>query len=70
MTPTTLQVGTMVVITGMTDVGNNGVFLVSGIPAAGSFMVTNPSGVTTSAAQSGNGTSLTVGNPVFLVPGR
>lgn len=63
-----LQVGTMVVVTGMTDPGNDGVFVVNAV-TGGTFTVTNSSGVTTTASQSGNATGLTLGNPVFLVAG-
>ena len=62
-----LQVGTLVIITGMSDVGNNGVFVVNAVSGA-QFTVTNSSGVNASS-QSGNGTGLAVGNPVFLVAG-
>jgi YVTN family beta-propeller protein len=66
-----LQVGSTVVITGMTDTpnhNNNGVFVVSAIPGAGTFSVSNPAGEA-STGQNGNGTALAVGNPLFLVPG-
>jgi hypothetical protein len=49
-----LEVGNMVTISGMTDVGNNGTFTVSAV-GGGTFTVVNPSGVTTTA-QAGQGT--------------
>lgn len=65
-----LQIGMRVFVTGMADAGNNGVFPISALDtAAGTFTVTNPSGVTTSGAQSGSGTVLPPQNPIFLVAG-
>ena len=65
-----LQIGMKVFVTGMTDTGNNGVFPIASLDtAAGTFTVSNPSGVTTSAAQSGSGTVLPPQNPAFLVAG-
>jgi YVTN family beta-propeller protein len=65
-----LQPGMRVFVTGMTDASNNGVFAITALdPVAGTFAVSNPVGVTTSAAQSGSGTVLPPQNPVFLVAG-
>jgi hypothetical protein len=85
ITPTNLQVGSTVVITGLGDVtvqGNggpttvsvNGLFAVSGVSGntftvnnslVGANSIQNPKSV----SETGNGTVLGVGNPVFLVPG-
>jgi hypothetical protein len=56
-----------VFVTGMTDVGNNGNFVVSSL-GSGTFTVDNPSGIT-NATQSGTGAVLPRQNPVFLVAG-
>jgi YVTN family beta-propeller protein len=64
---TSLQVGTMVVVTGMADVPNDGVFVISGV-GSGTFTVNNPNGVQ-ATSQSGNGTAVSLGNPIFLVAG-
>jgi YVTN family beta-propeller protein len=65
-----LQAGETIAITGMSDTGNNGRFVISGPPTANTFMVTNPSGVSTSAAQTGTGLFVPLQNPVFVLPGR
>jgi YVTN family beta-propeller protein len=64
---TGLQVGMSIFITGMTDTGNNGNFVISAL-GPGTFTVDNPSGVT-NTAQSGTGAVLPRQNPVFLVAG-
>jgi trimeric autotransporter adhesin len=56
-----LQVGTVVVITGMADAGNNGTFTVTAV-GSGTFTVVNPSGVTASS-QNGVGTVNLTCNP-------
>jgi YVTN family beta-propeller protein len=64
-----VQVGMTVYVTGMSDGGNNGAFLVtSANPAAFAFTVANASG-TTATGQSGNGSVLPPQNPVFLIAG-
>ncbi len=64
-----LQAGTSVFITGMSDAGNNGVFLISSVDAqAGTFSVVNPSGMSTTS-QSGAGIVMPPQNPVYLVAG-
>jgi len=90
ITPTNLQVGSVVVITGLADmtvqVGTtpttftvNGLFSVSSV-SGNTFTVSSPNnlcsksnpGCSTTGSeggQTGNGTALAVGNPVFLVPG-
>jgi len=79
MTPTNLQVGSIVVITGLQNVviqgvsySVNGVFAVSSV-SGNTFTVSSPNNLGTStgseSGQTGNGTLLAVGNPVFLVPG-
>ena len=78
ITPTNLQVGSVVVISGLQDVAIsgvtysvNGVFAVSSV-SGNTFTVSSPNSPQSSASesgQSGNGTVLAVGNPVFLVPG-
>ena len=62
-----LQPGMNIFITGMSDAGNNGSFVISSL-GPGSFDVTNPSGVT-NATQSGTGAVLARQNPVFMVAG-
>jgi YVTN family beta-propeller protein len=62
-----LQVGMSVAISGMTDAGNNGSFIITAIPSPTTFTVTNQFGVTTSTAQSGGGTVVVLQNPVFMV---
>jgi YVTN family beta-propeller protein len=64
-----LQLGTSIVITGMTDAGNNGNFLVSGLATPTTFTVSNSFGVTTTTPQTGSALAQTLQNPVFLVPG-
>ena len=64
---TILHVGMSVFVTGMTDVGNNGNFVISSL-GSGTFTVNNPSGIT-NATQSGTGAVLPRQNPVFLVAG-
>lgn len=83
ITPTNLQVGSVVVITGLQDVtvqgpagpvtfSVNGVFAVSSV-SGNTFTVSSPnnlgSNTPSESGQNGNGTALAVGNPVFLVPG-
>jgi YVTN family beta-propeller protein len=64
-----LQVGMSLFITGMSDVGNNGVFVISALDTvAGTFTVANPAGVTASN-QSGSGAVMPPQNPVFVVAG-
>jgi len=79
ITPTNLQVGSIVVITGLSDLSINGVtFSVNGLFAVSSvsgntFTVSTPNNPASSGSvsgQNGNGTALAVGNPVFLVPGQ
>lgn len=60
-----LQVGEAIVITQMTDAGNNGQFVISGLTGT-TFTVSNPVGVTTSAAQNGTGSVVLSQNPVFV----
>jgi YVTN family beta-propeller protein len=62
-----LTLGANVSITGMSDAGNDGSFVVSGT-SAGMFSVVNASGVTASG-QSGTGISVLPQNPIFLVAG-
>ncbi len=62
-----LGLGANVSITGMSDAGNNGSFVVSGA-STGTFSVVNASGVTASG-QSGTGISILPQNPIFLVAG-
>ena len=62
-----LTLGANVSITGMSDAGNNGSFVVSGT-SAGNFTVVNTAGVTASG-QSGLGMSVLPQNPIFLVAG-
>jgi YVTN family beta-propeller protein len=65
-----LRVGMKVFVTGMSDAGNNGVFAIAALDTnAGTFTVGNPTGVSTSGAQSGAGLVMPPQNPVFLVPG-
>ncbi len=62
-----LQVGMTVFITGMSDSGNNGVFIISSL-GAGTFTVANAVGVTANN-QSGSGAVMPPQNPVFVVAG-
>ncbi len=64
---TVLHAGMSIFVTGMTDIGNNGNFVISS-PGSGTFTVVNPSGVT-NTTQSGTGAVLPRQNPVFLVAG-
>ena len=78
ITPTNLQVGSIVVVTGLQNVviqgvpfGVNGLFAVSSV-SGNTFTVSTANSPQTSgseSSQNGNGTVLAVGNPVFLVPG-
>jgi hypothetical protein len=79
ITPTNLQVGSVVVITGLGNVvvkgvtySVNGVFAVSSV-SGNTFTVSSPNNLGSNTAsvtgQNGNGTALSVGNPVFVVPG-
>jgi len=64
-----LRVGMRVFITGMSDAGNNGVFVISTLdPLAVTFTVANPAGVT-ATNQSGSGAVMPPQNPVFVVAG-
>jgi hypothetical protein len=64
-----VQAGMTVYLTGMTDAGNDGAFIVtSANPAGSTFTVNNAFGVTASG-QSGNGSVLPPQNPVFLIGG-
>ena len=62
-----LQVGMNVIITGMSNSGDNGDFIISGLGAR-TFSVANPLGVSASS-QSGSATVLPAQNPVFVVAG-
>ena len=62
-----LQLGMKVFITGMSDSGNNGYFVISSL-GAGTFTVANPAGVPASS-QNGSGAVLPPQNPVFVVAG-
>jgi YVTN family beta-propeller protein len=62
-----LQVGMKVLITGMSNTGNNGYFVISSL-ATGAFTVANAGGVT-APSQSGTGLVVPLQNPVFLVAG-
>jgi YVTN family beta-propeller protein len=62
-----LHAGMSIFVTGMTDIGNNGNFVISS-SGLGTFTVVNPSGVT-NTTQSGTGAVLPRQNPVFLVAG-
>jgi len=62
-----LRMGTVVVISGMTDAGNNGTFTISGL-GNGTFAVSNVSGVVASG-QSGTGLATPAQNPVFVLAG-
>jgi YVTN family beta-propeller protein len=64
---TILHVGMSVFVSGMSDAGNNGNFVISSL-GSGTFTVVNPSGVT-NASQSGSAAVLPRQNPVFLVAG-
>ena len=64
-----VQVGMTVYLTGMTDGGNDGAFIVtSANPAGSTFTVNNAFGVA-ATGQSGNGSVLPPQNPVFLIAG-
>lgn len=62
---TGLLVGTSISITGMSDTGNDGNFMIAAV-SGGTLTVVNPSGVT-ATSQSGSGLSVPFKNPVFLV---
>jgi hypothetical protein len=62
-----LQVGMNVLITGMSDAGNNGYFAISSL-GAGTFTVANASGKKASS-QSGSGLVVPAQNPVLVVAG-
>jgi YVTN family beta-propeller protein len=64
---TGLIAGTNISITGMSDTGNDGNFMIAAA-SGGTFTVVNPSGVT-ATSQSGSGLSVPFKNPVFLVAG-
>ena len=57
-----LAVGETIVITGMKDGGNDGTYTILSL-GAGTFTVTNTSGVTTTSAQNGSGTVAITCNP-------
>ncbi len=57
-----LTVGETMVIAGMKDGGNDGTYTILSL-GAGTFMVTNNSGVTTTSAQNGSGTVAITCNP-------
>jgi len=61
------KVGMSVLISGMSDTGNNGYFVISGM-GAGTFTVANPGGVT-ATSQSGSGLVLPPQNPILVVAG-
>jgi len=62
-----VQVGMTVYVTGMTDAGNNGAFLVtSANPTGPTFTVNNALGASASS-QGGSGSVLPPQNPVFLI---
>jgi YVTN family beta-propeller protein len=64
-----LQVGPDIVITGMSDAGNNGTFAITGL-GAGTFTAANPSGVTASGqGGSGSVTAPPPQSPVFMMVG-
>ena len=65
-----LRSGETIAITGMTDAANNGRFVIAGAPTANTFTVTNPSGVSTTSAQSGTGLFVPLQNPVFVLAGQ
>lgn len=60
-----LQVGESIVVSQMTDAGNNGNFVISSVTTT-TFTVSNPAGVTTSAAQNGTGSVVLSQSPVFV----
>ena len=62
-----LQAGMRIFITGMSDSGNNGYFVISSL-GAGTFTVANPAGVPANN-QNGSGAVLPPQNPVFVVAG-
>lgn len=57
-----IQVGETIVVAGMKDGGNDGTFTILSL-GAGTFTVTNNSGVTTTSAQNGSGTVPITCNP-------
>lgn len=63
-----LRAGLIVVITGMTDAGNNGNFAITSV-GAGTFTVVNTSGVTASGQNGGGVVQPPPQNPVFVVAG-
>jgi hypothetical protein len=64
-----LQVGMKILISGMSDSGNNGYFAISSVDTvAGTFTVANTLG-TTASSQNGSGLVLPPQNPVFVVAG-
>jgi YVTN family beta-propeller protein len=62
-----LRMGIVVVITGMTDAGNNGTFTIGGL-GNGTFTVSNAFGVT-ATGQNGAGLATPPQNPVFVLAG-
>lgn len=62
-----LQVGMNVVVTGMSDLGNNGYFPITNLTAL-TFTVANPNGVT-ATSQNGSGLVAPPQDPVFVVAG-
>ena len=62
-----LRVGMSVAIQSMDDAGNDGTFTILAL-GAGTFTVSNPTGVAASS-QHGSGTAVTPQNPVFVVLG-
>ena len=60
-----LQVGKSIVITGMTDAGNNGTFTITALPSATSFRVVNAAGVT-AGGQPGTGTVFNITSGALL----
>jgi YVTN family beta-propeller protein len=64
-----LQAGMKVLITGMSNSGNNGYFVISSVDATtGTFAVANAGGAT-ATSQNGSGTVLPPQNPVLVVAG-
>ena len=61
-----LQVGQQIVISGMTDGGNNGTYTISAV-GAGTFTVANQNGVTTTSTQNGLGIVPITCNPDLVV---
>ena len=64
-----LQVGDTILISGMSDPGNNGSFVISSLPGANTLIVMNAAGVTTTAGQNGTGSVFPPQNPVFVITG-